>query len=135
MEIFVGNIPEGTRAAELRKLLKVTLKGTVFRRVLNKVIKDGALDHGASFKITNKKLNGATFRYGHVVIPSDSLAHVALESLADAALRGSKLEVREYIKRNPSNDRRAINRDESSLNRPERNRPERRITERRITNI
>jgi len=106
MDIYVGNIPKGTRPAELRKLLKDSVKKCLFRRVFNKVLSLGRLDNDVGIDICTHKRGDANYRYGHVSIQSDRLAQVAFDSIDGSAIRGESLHIRKFTSRIPQNDRR-----------------------------
>jgi len=109
MDIYVGNIPKGTRPAELRKLLKDSVKKCLFRRVFNKVLSLGRLDNDVGIDICTHKRGDSNYRYGHVSIQSDRLAQVAFDSIGGSAIRGENLNIRKFTSRIPKNDRRADN--------------------------
>lgn len=110
MNIYVGNIPKGTRPAELSKLVKDSVKTRVFTRLYEQALALGRFDD-MEIKITKRKRQGKRgyYRFGQITIPSARIAPVALESLNNSEIRGAKLEVREFIERNADNDRRVPN--------------------------
>lgn len=109
MEIYIGNIPKGTRPAEIRKLLKDTVKQRVFQRLFEKMVSRGHLDEGVDVEIVKGKSNNGAYRFGRVIIDSAPLAYLMMESPIEANLRGTDLEVREFVKRDSINDRRSPN--------------------------
>ena len=128
MDIYIGNVPKGTRPAELRKLLKDSVKDSVFQRVFEHALSLGRFDNDVDINIIKRKRfkKHGYYRYGHMVINSDRIAPVALESLKDRKIRGSKLEIREFVERNPVNDRRAANWQKLPWNRRQRRKSDRR---------
>ena len=120
MDIYVGNIPKGTRPAELRKLLKDSVKKCLFRRVFNKVLSLGRLDNDVGIDICTQKKGDANYRYGLVSIQSDRLAQVAFDSIDGTAIRGERLYIRKFASRSHRNDRRADNWRELPWHRTER---------------
>lgn len=130
MEIYIGNIPKGTRPAELKKLLKDSIKQTVFSRLFDQAASLGRFDNNVEINIVKRKRfrRHGYYRYGHVIINSDRIAPVALEalSLRDCKIRGNNLEIRTFSERNPDNDRRAANWRELPWNQRSRRKMERR---------
>jgi len=126
MDIYVGNIPKGTRPAELRKLLKDSVKKCLFRRVFNKVLSLGRLDNDVGIDICTHKKGDDNYRYGHVSIESDRLAQVAFDSIDGTAIRGESLCIRKFTSRSSKNDRRADEGREASWHKTERRSIERR---------
>jgi len=108
MDIYIGNLPKGTRPTELKKLLKDSIKNVVFERVFAQAEALGRIDGNVDVQIIKRKKfrKHGYYRYGHINIQSQRLAPVALDAMVNTEIRGSKLEVREFVKRNPANDRR-----------------------------
>jgi hypothetical protein len=129
MEIYVGNIPKGTRPGELRKIIKNAIKGKVFPRLFEKIVASGQIDKGVGVKIHKAKNSNGEYRYGHVVVHSSGLGKLAMDSLLHAQLRGNCLSAREYITRNRDNDRRV-----AEWHEPPGDLPCRRMKERRKKN-
>ena len=44
MDIYIGNIPKGTRPTELKKLLKDSVKASVFSRMFEQAVALGRFD-------------------------------------------------------------------------------------------
>lgn len=128
MDIYIGNIPKGTRPAELKKLLKDSVRESVFTRLFEQLVASGRFDNDVDIDIVKRKRfrKHGYYRYGHITIHSDRIAPVALEALKDQKIRGSKLEVRPYIDRTPENDRRDPNWREKPWKRRSRRKGERR---------
>ena len=58
MEIYVGNIPKGTRPSELKKLLKDSVKERVFKRMYEKALELGRFDENLDIRIIKQKRFG-----------------------------------------------------------------------------
>ncbi|WP_455223457.1 hypothetical protein [Kaarinaea lacus] len=129
MNIYVGNIPKGTRPGELSKLVKDSVKARVFTRLYEQALALGRFDD-MEIKITKRKRQGKRgyYRFGQITIPSARIAPVALESLRNSEIRGTKLEIRQFVERNSENDRRAPNWRELPWNGKSRRKHERRET-------
>ncbi|MDH5326714.1 MAG: hypothetical protein OEZ68_10140 [Gammaproteobacteria bacterium] len=125
MEIYIGNIPKGTRPAEVRKLIKDSVKGCIFNKLFDRIRDLGHLDDGIGIEIVpnDKPQDRSKPRYGRLVVSSHRLAQLTLNSLKSAQIRGQSLEVRPFFNRDPENDRRL-----KLQNRPK---TCRRVTERR----
>lgn len=128
MDIYIGNIPKGTRPTELKKLLKDSVKASVFSRMYEQAVALGRFDNDIDVDIIKRKRfkKHGYYRYGHITIKSDRIAPVALEAMQDSKIRGSKLEVREFTQRNSDNDRRAEDWESKPWNRRQRRKSERR---------
>lgn len=128
MDIYIGNIPKGTRPTELRKLLKDCVKDSVFSRMYEQAVALGRFDNDIDIDIIKRKRfrKHGYYRYGHIIIRSERIAPVALESMQDSKLRGTKLEVREFVERSTTNDRRASDWESKPWNRRQRRKAERR---------
>lgn len=128
MDIYIGNIPKGTRPTEIRKLLKDSVKANVFSRMYEHAVSLGRFDDDIEINIFKRKRfkKHGYYRYGHVVINSDRIAPVALEALQDSKIRGTKLEIREFVERNAENDRRAPDWESRPWDRRQRRKKERR---------
>lgn len=107
MELYIGNIPKGARPTELKKLIKDTLRDSVFSGLFKQMDSSGKLDTGIAVAIHNGK-NGTedSYRYGRVSIDSSNLARLVLDNINGANLRGETLSAREIIARNTGRDRR-----------------------------
>jgi hypothetical protein len=109
MEIFVGNIPKGTRPAEIRRLIKDAVKEKVFQRLYDKMHSLGRFDDGVDIEIVKQKGRNGAGRYCYLVIRSEALARLTLDALNNAEIRGKNLNTRKYVNRDPKKDRRAPN--------------------------
>jgi len=91
MEIYIGILPNNIVDYDLRKFFNV-------------------IGNQASFKIiTHDHGNGIKARYGLVEIDSEKLGFQLIARFNGKKLKGNKVVVREYMRRNYSNDQRAIN--------------------------
>lgn len=107
MELYIGNIPKGARPTELKKLIKDTLRDSVFSGLFKQMDTSGRLDTGIAVAIHNGSNNSAdSYRYGRVSIDSNNLARLVLDNINGANLRGETLNAREIINRNAERDRR-----------------------------
>ena len=111
MEIYIGNIPKGTRPSELKKLLKDSVKERVFKRMFEKALELGRFDDDLEINIIKRKRFGKRgyYRFGQMSVQSNRIAPVALESMKNSQIRGNQLEIRQFVDRNPDNDRRSDN--------------------------
>jgi RNA recognition motif-containing protein len=109
MDIYIGNIPKGTRPGEIKKLIKKSIKNKVFPRLFEKIVATGQIDKGVGIKIHKTKTVNGEYNYGHVVVQSSGIGRLAIDSLVNAQLRGNCLNAREFVPRDQNNDRRAVN--------------------------
>ena len=108
MQIYVSNIPKGTRPAEIKKLLRDSFKDHVFGKLYEHMLNRGAFEDDVDIDIVHHKPNGTNhdYRYGHLSISSKGLARVAIEALEGREIRGSTISARPYTPRESRNDRR-----------------------------
>lgn len=107
MELYIGNIPKGARPTELKKLIKDTLRDSVFSGLFKRMDASGKLDNGIAVAIHNSKSDSAdSYRYGRVSVDSSNLARLVLDNMNGANLRGETLHAREIIARDIERDRR-----------------------------
>ncbi len=130
MEIYIGNIPKGTRPSELKKLLKDSVKERVFKRMFERALELGRFDDDLDIKIIKRKRFGKRgyYRYGQISVQSNRIGPLALDSLKNAQIRGNKLEIRSFVERDSKNDRRSLNGHESPWKGKSRRKTERRET-------
>ena len=130
MNIYIGNIPKGTRPSELKKLLKDSVKERVFKRMFEKALELGRFDDDLDINIVKQKrfAKRGYYRFGQISIKSNRIAPVALDSLKDSQIRGNKLVVRQFVERNQENDRRSTNRREQAWKGKSRRKAERRAS-------
>lgn len=91
MEIYIGILPNNVDDYDLRKFLNIVGNQASFRIVTH--------DHG----------NGVKARYGLVEVDSEKLGFQLIARFNGKKLKGSSVVVREYLRRNYSNDQRDIN--------------------------
>jgi len=108
MDLYIGNIPKGARTAELKKLVKDTLRENLFSGMFDRLDHLGRLENGITIDIhTCQDVDESErYRYGHIKIDSSNLARVVLENIEGASLRGETLTVREYVERDNCHERR-----------------------------
>lgn len=111
MDIFMGNIPKGTRPAEIKKLLKESIRTNIFRRLYDKLTDLGRFEQGVDIELHNQNGRRGAYRYGQIRFRSERLARLALDVLSDSHIRGNGLSVRAYVKRSATNDPRGKNND------------------------
>lgn len=133
MDIYIGNIPKGTRPAELKKLVKERVKDCVFHRVYEHAVALGRFDKDIKVEIRKQKFSNRRghYRFGHINFESDRIGQVALDSLENAEIRGSTIEARKFVQRRAENDRRSGD----SVNETKVNGHSRRKKDRRTTKL
>ncbi|MGD8567056.1 MAG: hypothetical protein PVJ39_03045 [Gammaproteobacteria bacterium] len=106
MDIYIGNLPEQLNTSQLNKIVKYALLPTSLQELLDRWIKGkGRIQHTDVEVIDDHRGNYAV-RYGHAVITPDPIARRVVQRLDHLTLAGSSLHAREYVERNPGNDRR-----------------------------
>jgi len=105
MEIYLGNIPKGTRPSEIRKLVKDSFRGHIFERIYDRMITLGRFEQGMAINI-KKRHSRDGGRYGRVRFHSKHMAEFAVELLNGSEIRGEGISVRPYVQRQTDNDRR-----------------------------
>jgi len=91
MELYVGILPDHIDDFDLRKFFNIIGKSASFRIVTH--------DHG----------EGVTSNYGLVRVDSEKLGFRLIAKFNGKVLKDTKVVVREFVRRNYSNDRRALN--------------------------
>lgn len=91
MELYVGILSNNIDDYDLRKFFNIVGSQARFKIVTH--------DHGGSVKT----------RYGLVEVDSEKLGFQLIARFNGKELKGNKVVVREYLRRNYSNDKRAIN--------------------------
>lgn len=91
MEIYIGILQDNIDDYDLRKFFNIVGKQAQFKIITH--------DHG----------NGVKSRYGLVEVESEKLGFQLIARYNGKNLKGTKVVVREYLRRNYSNDRRDIN--------------------------
>lgn len=91
MEIYIGILPNNIVDYDLRKFLNIVGNQARFKIVTH--------DHG----------DGVKARYGLVEVDSEKLGFQLIARFNGKELKGTKVVVREYLRRYYSNDRRDIN--------------------------
>lgn len=110
MNIYIGNIPKGTRPSELKRLIKDSVRSNIFQRLYSRLIDLGRFDKGVNIDIHKQKNPKGPYRYGKLRFRSNRLGELALTALDGSKLRGKSLAIRPYIRRSKDNDARRINR-------------------------
>ena len=90
MELYIGIIPSHIDDFDLRKFFNIVGDQASFRIITH--------DHG----------NGVKTRYGLVNVVSEKLGFQLIARFNGKTLKDTKVVVREFIRRNYSNDRRAL---------------------------
>jgi RNA recognition motif-containing protein len=122
MDIYVGNLPEGFVAYDLRRVFNEVLKVNGIKRFFSKI--DPATD--VKFTIVETQKDSDMARYGLVTIDSEEVGRLCVERLNNKIVRGRPLVVREYRSRTCMNERRALNWRERPWDGPERRKKDRR---------
>ncbi len=108
MEIYVGILEKDIDDYDLRKFFNIVGNQARFKVITH--------DHG----------NGIKSHYGLVEVDSEKLGFQLIARFNGRSIKGCKVVVREYIRRNYSNDQRAINWREVDWQKDERRNDDRR---------
>ena len=106
MDIYIGNIPQELKPAELRKVVNYVLLPHTFRDLVKRIVKKKDRIAHSEFNVIDKKLGDSTIRYARAVIQPDYVARRVLQRLDHLTFQGSSLRAREYVARSPANERR-----------------------------
>jgi len=120
MEIYVGNIPKGTRPAEIKRLIKESFRGHIFEKLYAHMLSLGRFEQGMAVNI--KKRAGRGGRYGRIRFHSQRMGEVALEILDGSEIRGTGISVRPFVQRQENNDRRHSEREWNGVERRKKDR-------------
>ena len=106
MDIYIGNLPKQLNSSQLRKIVSYALLPNSFRELMERVFKrTGRIQHG-DFEVIDTQQGDQTVRFAHAVIEPDQVARRVVKRLDHLTLQGSSLRAREYMPRDPANDRR-----------------------------
>jgi len=108
MELYVGILPDQIDDFDLRKFFNIVGQSASFRIITH--------EHGG----------GVTSRYGLVTVDSEKLGFRLIAKFNGKALKDTKVVVREFVRRNYSNDRRALDWRQKEWNDDERRTDDRR---------
>ena len=119
MDIYVGNLPKGTRPAEIKKLIKESFRGHIFQGLYNRILNLGRFDRDMAVNI-HKKSGRRGYRYGKIHFNSDRMGLLALDILEGSRIRGMGLAVRAYAERTRDSERRVDTQTAAQWSGPER---------------
>lgn len=105
MDIYLGNIPKGTRPAEIKRLVKESFRGHIFERIYERMLSLGRFEQGMAINIKNRRSREGG-RYGRIHFHSRLMGEFALEILDGSEIRGEGISVRPFVLRDSNNDRR-----------------------------
>ena len=105
MDLYVGNLPKGTRPAEIKKLIKESFRGHIFQGLYDRILHLGRFEKDMAIDIRNKR-GRRGYRYGKIHFVSERMGLMALDILNGCRIRGAGLAVRPYVARTRDNDRR-----------------------------
>lgn len=114
MNIYVGNLPKGTRPAEIMKLIKESFRGHIFQGLYARMLDLGRFEAGVAVDIHQQR-GRRGHRYSKIHFRSERMGRVALEVMDGTQIRGMGLAVRAYVERQAENDRRRNNATSDSL--------------------
>jgi len=126
MNIYIGNIPKGTRPSDLKRLIKDAIRINIFQKLYSRLLDLGRLDKGVNIDIHKQKATSGPYRYGKLRFRSNRLGELALEALNGSIIKGESLAIRPYVRRDKSNDSRRSKSSTVSHDIPERRRCDRR---------
>lgn len=106
MDIYIGNLPAQLKPAELRKVVNYVLFPQNFRDLVKCIVKNKDRIAHSEFDVIDKTLGDQSVRYARAVIQPDYVARRVLQRLNHLTFQGTSLRAREYVTRNPVNERR-----------------------------
>ena len=106
MDIYIGNLPAQLKPAELRKVVNYVLSPQNFRDLVKRIVKNKDRIAHSEFDVIDKTLGDQSVRYARAVIQPDYVARRVLQRLNHLTFQGTSLRAREYVTRNPVNERR-----------------------------
>jgi len=106
MDIYIGNLPAQLKPAELRKVVNYVLFPQNFRDLVKRIVKNKDRIAHSEFDVIDKTLGDQSVRYARAVIQPDYVARRVLQRLNHLTFQGTSLRAREYVTRNPVNERR-----------------------------
>lgn len=106
MDIYIGNLPEQLKPAELRKIVNYVMFPSNFSDLVKRIVRNKDRIAHSEFDVINTTLGDQTIRYARAVIQPDYVARRVLQRLDHLTFRGNSLRAREYVARTPANERR-----------------------------
>lgn len=106
MDIYIGNLPAQLKPAELKKVVNYVLFPQNFRDLVKRIVKNKDRIAHSEFDVIDKTLGDQSVRYARAVIQPDYVARRVLQRLNHLTFQGASLRAREYVTRNPINERR-----------------------------
>jgi len=106
MEIYIGNLPDRVKPAELRRLVNYALLPASFDELVKRVFKKADRIVHSRYDFVEKQIGEKSVRFARAIIEPDGVAMRAVQRLDRYVLRGSSLQARRYVPRNKYNDRR-----------------------------
>ena len=106
MDIYIGNLPAQLKPAELRKVVNYVLFPHNFRDLVKRIVRNKDRIAHSEFDVIDKTLGDQSVRYARAVIQPDYVARRVLQRLNHLTFQGASLRAREYVTRNPINERR-----------------------------
>lgn len=106
MDIYIGNLPERINSSQLKKIIRYALFPASFREIIARWLKGKDRIEHSDFEVIDDDRGNHSVRYAHAVIKPDQVARRVVQRLDHLTFHGSSLSAREYVKRNPDNDRR-----------------------------
>lgn len=108
MQVFIGNLPQGTSNAELRIALYHAMNRSLLRRLGLPFGPRIDVNRDVKFQLKHKKHGGRDLHYCVANFDSPEAARYSIKVLHRAKLRGNRIIAREYTHRAYFNDRRAV---------------------------
>lgn len=106
MDIYIGNLPEQLDSSQLRKIVSNVLSPNNFPELMGRLLKRrGRIEQG-EIQVIDQQQGDHVVRYAHAVIKPDQVARRVVQRLDHLTLEGAALRAREYVYRDPANDRR-----------------------------
>jgi hypothetical protein len=106
MDIYIGNLPEQLKPAELRKVVNYVMLPSNFRDLVKHIVRNKDRIAHSEFNVIDTTLGDQTIRYARAVIQPDYVARRLVQRLNHLTFKGNSLRAREYINRSPANERR-----------------------------
>lgn len=106
MEIFIGNLPGEISSAELKKVVNAVLLPNNFREFIRRLFQQTERITHSEFDVIHNQKGPVSGCFARGVIEPDKMARRLLSRMDHLTLQGKSLRVREYARRDATNDRR-----------------------------
>lgn len=108
MQVFIGNLPQGTSNADLRIALYNAMNRSILRRLGFPIGPTIDVNRDVKFRLVHKKHGGREIHYCVATFENAEAGQYSIKGLHRAKVRGNRIVAREYAHRAYFNDQRSV---------------------------